>query len=414
MLGVILPLWWVLFRSRGLYEPQRMGSLGREAASVLRATALGVVALVAMLFFARVELEIRAAIALFAVLAAGSVLCFRLLGRVALRALRRRGYNLRYVLLVGAGRLAEEVVDRIQAHPELGLRFRGMLSGRDGAPGRRVRGVPIVGDYAALRATLARDRVDQVLLALPHEDADQLEKVMAELDDVLVPVRLVPDLLPVSSFGASIESLDGLAVIRLRETPLVGGWRVLKRGVDVAVAAAAMLLLAPLTFAIAVGTWRTSGAPVFYTQRRVGLDGRVFRMIKFRTMIRGAEGADGPVWATRDDPRCTAFGRWLRRTHLDELPQLWNVLRGEMSLVGPRPERPVFIERFRAEIPGYMLRHQVKSGLTGWAQVCGWWGDTDLRRRIEHDLYYIRNWSFGLDLRILWMTLWRGWSGRSA
>jgi exopolysaccharide biosynthesis polyprenyl glycosylphosphotransferase len=213
---------------------------------------------------------------------------------------------------------------------------------------------------------------------------------------------------------SSVEEIDGLPVICLRESPLVGWAAVQKRAFDVAVSGLALLLGAPFLLAIALAVRLTSGSPVLYAQERMGLDGRLFRMLKFRTMVHGAEQDSGPVWTVEDDPRRTRLGAFLRRTSLDELPQLWNVLRGDMSLVGPRPERPVFIEQFRREVPGYMLRHKVKAGCTGWAQVHGWRGNTSLHERVEHDLYYIQNWSLGLDLRILLMTLWRGVLHRNA
>ncbi len=225
-------------------------------------------------------------------------------------------------------------------------------------------------------------------------------------------MKLVPDLLRVMTLRSSVESLDGLPIIGLRESPMVGWAAVKKRLFDLGVCAliAVPAFLLGLVIAAAVGV--SGGRPVLYTQDRTGLDGRVFRIFKFRSMRRDAERDTGPVWTGAGDPRRTRIGAWLRRTNLDELPQLWNVIRGDMSLVGPRPERPVFIEEFRREIPGYMLRHKAKAGLTGWAQVHGWRGDTSLHERVEHDLYYIQNWSIGLDVRIILMTLFRG--GRNA
>ncbi len=413
---VILPLWFALFRSRGLYEPQRTGSLLRELSQVASASGAGVVILVAVTFFVRSYFYSRGVVSIFMVLATGSVACFRLMGRIALRSLRRRGLNLRYVLVVGAGRLAEEVIDRIHAHSEAGLWVRGVLCG-SGPPGvRRVRGVPVLGDYGMLKELLHRpdERIDQVILALPRDEGDRLEKLLADLDDEMATVRLVPDLLHVVTLRSAVEDLDGLPMIRLRESPLVGWSAVTKRVFDAGVAGGALLLAAPLLALIALASWITSGRPVLYSQERMGLDGHLFHMFKFRTMLRGAEEESGPVWAAPSDPRRTPLGRLLRRTSLDELPQLWNVLRGDMSLVGPRPERPVFIEQFRREIPRYMLRHKVKAGLTGWAQVHGLRGNTSLHERIEHDIYYIQNWSLLLDVRILLLTIGRAWFQRSA
>ena len=413
LLVAVVPLFLLLFRGRRLYQPQRTGSLLHEAGGVIQATAMGVVLFVALSFFAGSPLRSRAAVVVFSLLAPGAVIAFRSVGRVGLRALRRRGKNLRFVLVVGAGQLACEIIERIHAHPEAGLRVLGVLADAGRGGRTHVAGIPIVGGLAQLKEVLhAGDRVDQVIISLPQAEHDALEKVLADLDDEMVSVRLVPDLLQVTTLRSSVESLDGLPIIGLRESPMVGWASVKKRAFDLAVCAVVAPPALLLGLAIAAGVWLTSGGPVLFRQDRTGLDGRVFPMLKFRSMRHDAEAGSGPVWSRRDDPRRTRLGAWLRRTNLDELPQLWNVLRGDMSLVGPRPERPVFIEEFRREIPGYMLRHKVKAGLTGWAQVHGWRGDTSLHERVEHDLYYVQNWSLGLDVRILLMTLFRG--GRNA
>jgi Undecaprenyl-phosphate glucose phosphotransferase len=408
VLPLIIPVWWTLLRSRGLYEPQRISSPLAEIGGVLGATAMGVVILVAAGFFVRGYFYSRLAIALFAGLSAGGMILTRWGLRATLRGLRRRGYNLRYALVVGAGDLAGEVIDRIHNHPEAGMRVVGCLGGAAPMSGRRVSGVPVLGEYAGIKEILARRQIDQVVLALPRDEQHNLEKVLGELDDEYVSVRMVPDLLHVMTLRSSVEDLDGLPTINLRDTPLVGWAAVQKRAMDLAVTLPILLVLSPVLLVVSLALLLTSGAPVFYRQQRMGLDGHVFDMIKFRTMRRNAEAESGPVWTSEDDPRRTRLGRLLRATNLDELPQIWNVVTGDMSLVGPRPERPVFIERFRREIPGYMLRHKVKAGLTGWAQVHGWRGDTSLHERIEHDIYYIQNWSPGLDLRICLMTVWRG------
>ena len=357
---VILPLWLGLFRSHGLYQPQRTGSLLREAGTVIRATAIGVVTLVAINFFVRDYIYSRGVVLIFSILAPLSVIGLRSTLRLGLRGLRRRGYNLRYVLVVGGGRLAEEAIERIHAHPEVGLRVRGVLADVAGSGPRLVAGVAVVGGCGELKSALARWRVDQVLIALPREESHRLDKVLADLDDEMVSVQLVPDLLDFVTLRSSVESLDGLPVISLRESPLMGWAAVQKRALDLVVSGVGLVLAAPLIAALAAAVVATSGRPAFFSQRRMGLDGRTFRMWKLRTMERDAEEETGPVWARAEDPRCTHLGRVLRRVSLDELPQLWNVLRGEMSLVGPRPEREVFIEEFRREIPGYMLRHKVK------------------------------------------------------
>jgi Undecaprenyl-phosphate glucose phosphotransferase len=413
LLAFIAPLWLWLFRSYGLYEPRRTSeSALPEVGSVLTATTLGTLAVIAVTFFLRTYFYSRSVVALFYGLAFLSVAACRMTIRAGLRWLRRRDYNLRYALVAGAGQVAEEVVERIHSHPEAGLRVVGILT--DDVAVRRVRGVPRLGAYAQIKEVLGRHPVDQVLLALPRDESDCLEKLLADLEDELASVRLVPDLLHVLTLQSSVEDLEGLPVIRIRESPLLGWAAIQKRVFDVSLASAALLLLSPLLLAIAVAIRVSSGRPVLYAQERTGLDGRAFPMLKFRTMVLDAEQETGPVWAKPGDRRRTRLGTFLRGASLDELPQLWNVVRGDMSLVGPRPERPIFIEQFRRDIPGYMLRHKVKAGLTGWAQIHGWRGDTSLHERVEHDIYYIQNWSLGLDVRILLMTLWRGLMSRNA
>jgi Undecaprenyl-phosphate glucose phosphotransferase len=223
-----------------------------------------------------------------------------------------------------------------------------------------------------------------------------------------IDVKVVPDILQFIALRARLEDLDGLPVININEVPLQGFNSWVKRGLDIGLSAVAMVLLAiPFAIIAALVKW-TSPGPVFYRQERMGLDGKAFTVYKFRSMHEDAEDVTGPVWARDDDPRTTHVGRWLRRLDLDELPQFWNVLRGDMSIVGPRPERPFFVEQFKHRIPQYMLRHKVKAGITGWAQVNGWRGNTSLEKRIEYDLYYIENWSVTLDLKIMWLTLVRG------
>jgi exopolysaccharide biosynthesis polyprenyl glycosylphosphotransferase len=403
-LALLVPTWLWVFRTRGLYAPRRTDSLLSELGAVFAAATTVVVLVVVASFFVRSYFFSRGVILLFWALAMTSVAGFRWIARELLFALHRRGRHLSQVLVVGAGPLAEQLIDRVQQHPEAGLRVVGVLAADARTP--RVRGVPVLGDYGRLLASIAQSGARLVVLALPREDNHRLEALLDELDGELVDVRLVPDVMHVATLRSSVEDFDGLPVIGLHDSPLLGWAAIQKRLFDIGVSALLLALAAPVLAIVAVAVRLTSGSPVLYVQERMGLDGRLFRMVKFRTMVPDAE-SEGPVWAREEDPRTTPIGGFLRRTGLDELPQLWNVLRGDMSLVGPRPERPIFIEQFRREVPGYMLRHKVKAGLTGWAQVHRWRGDTSLHERLEHDLYYIRNWSLGLDVRILIMTLWR-------
>ena len=401
-LAVILPLYFVLFQTHGLYEARRMDSPLGEASAVIRATAMGLLLLTAASFFARNYSYSRGVLGLFAVLAPTFVITLRSSIRFVLRRLRQRGLNLRYVVVVGTGPLAETIVSRIGNRQDAGLRVLGVVS--EGAMGGTVAGAPVIGSFADIKSILKNQRVDQLIIALARHESEVFEKVTAELADEVVNVKVVPDLLHGFSLRSTVESLDGIPVIGLQETALSGWGAVSKRTFDAVMSASLLVVGAPLLSALAAGVLISSGRPVFFSQERMGHDGRVFSMWKFRSMRRDAD-AKGPGWTTRDDPRRTRFGGWLRRHSLDELPQLWNVLRGDMSLVGPRPEQPAYIEAFRREVPGYMLRHKVRAGMTGWAQVHGWRGDTSIHERVEHDLYYVQKWSFWLDLRILLMTL---------
>ncbi len=410
-LALILPLFLFLFRSHGLYEARRMDSPLGEASAIVRATGMAVLLLAATTFFARSFSYSRLALGFFAVLAPIGVISFRSAIRFGLRRLRRRGFNLRFVVVIGSGPLAESVVSRIEGRPDAGLSLVGVVA--DGALGGRVAGVPIIGGYADLGRILRSLRVDQVIVALSRHEYELFEKVAAELSDQVVNVKVVPDLVHGIGLHSTVESLDGIPVIGLQETPLVGWSALAKRSFDLVASATLIALLSPLWIVISLAIAATMGRPILYRQARMGHDGRVFDMLKFRSMRRDAE-REGPGWTTESDPRRTRLGRWLRARSLDELPQLVNVLRGDMSLVGPRPEQPAYIEAFRREIPGYMLRHKVRAGMTGWAQVHGWRGDTSIHERVEHDLYYIQKWSFWLDLRILFMTLVRGGRDRTA
>jgi Undecaprenyl-phosphate glucose phosphotransferase len=349
----------------------------------------------------------------FATLAGVGIAVFRLALRISLRRLRAKGRNLRYVLAIGGGPTLETLVRRFDSFPELGLRVIGVVTSESSAL-ERVAEKPVLGKLHQLREILARVRADEVLICPMPGRQDDVYTVLELLQDETVDIRLVPDVLPYVTLGCDVEDFDGMPVVHLNNSPLVGSAAWAKRAIDLVLALLALIVFAPLMALIAILIKATSRGPVLYAQERMGLDGRTFQMLKFRSMRVDAEKGRGAQWATASDDRRTSIGAILRRTSLDELPQFWNVLRGDMSLVGPRPERPVFVNQFRTRIPHYMLRHKVKSGITGWAQVNGWRGNTCLARRIECDLFYIRNWSLALDLKILTMTLWKGFIHKNA
>jgi len=330
---------------------------------------------------------------------------------VVREALERRwkaGIGLKRVLIAGAGDLGRLVADKVLEHRELGFKVVGFIDDRAAGDHIGYRGLPLLGTLADADEVMRSERIDHVYVALPLEEHVKMLSIVEAVNREGIDIHVVPDLLQFIALRARLENLDGVPIISLNDVPLRGFNSVLKRAIDAAISASALLLFSIPLGIIALIIKRTSSGPVFYTQERMGLDGKAFLVYKFRSMYVGAEDDTGPIWARDDDPRCTPVGKWLRKLDLDELPQLWNVVRGDMSLVGPRPERPYFVEQFKHRIPQYMLRHKVKAGITGWAQVNGWRGNTSLEKRIEYDLYYIENWSVGLDLKILWLTLVRG------
>jgi Undecaprenyl-phosphate glucose phosphotransferase len=326
----------------------------------------------------------------------------------------RAGIGLKRILIAGASDLGRQVAERMLRHRELGYQVVGFVDDSAGGDHLGYRGLPILGTLKDTVEIARRERIDRVYVALPLGEHVRLFDLMDLASREFLDVRVVPDLLQFIALRASLEDLDGLPVINPNDMPLQGIHAWAKRGLDVALSGTALVLLGIPMAVIAVLVRWTSSGPIFYSQERMGLDGRAFTVYKFRSMYQDAEAASGPIWARDDDPRTTPMGRWLRRLDLDELPQLWNVLKGDMSLVGPRPERPFFVEQFKHRIPQYMLRHKVKAGLTGWAQVNGWRGNTSLEKRIEYDLYYIENWSMTLDIKIIWLTLVRGLFQRTA
>lgn len=407
ILPIVLVLCAIAYRTGQLYVPRREGSILTELFSIVKANAIAFLLLVAFVTFYRAFEYSRGVLLLFLGVNAFVLIAFRSTVRLALRRARERGWNLKYALIVGSGKLGQRVARRIAENTWVGVRVVGYIDDRAHRQGQVIEGLQVLGTIADLDRIVAEKGIDQVWIALPFKQAAKVEEAVDRLAQTMVDVRIVPDLTTFATLNHGVTELDGLPIIHLRETPLVGWNKVMKRGVDILLSAIALLLLAIPLGIIALLVKLTSRGPVFYAQERMGLDGSTFRMLKFRTMRVDAEKETGAVWAKKDDPRRTPIGAFLRSTSLDELPQFWNVLKGDMSIVGPRPERPVFIEQFKKSIPGYMMRHKMKTGITGWAQVNGWRGNTSLKKRIQYDLYYIENWSLWFDLRIMLMTIFR-------
>ena len=406
----ILAVWGVAFKTFNLYRPYRFGSRLSEWKDIGKASTVGALVLVAIMSFVFRGYDYsRAVILIFWIVSIAAAYLGRQAFREALRVARRRGYNQRYAVVVGGGEPAAEIMRVLQKRRDVGIRVLGILGDKlDGTAG-----APWLGAPEDIRAVLDTRPVDIVIIALPHAEYARLAGILNEIGDDPVTIHLVPDVFSVALRGG-VEEFETVPIIHLRESPLDGWNRILKRVCDVALGTVALGLMLPVMLVIALAIRLGSPGAILYRQERMGIDGRRFGMLKFRTMGVDAEADTGPRWAIRDDPRRTRVGVFLRRTSLDELPQLLNVLRGDMSLVGPRPERPSFVEEFRRRVPRYMLRHKVKAGITGWAQINGWRGNTSIEERIKCDLYYIENWSMSLDLKILLQTLWLGFRNRNA
>ena len=422
-IGLLLPfgLW-----AQGAYRPDRVRSRVDELFAVLvgslLAGVLGVAgSLIYQTYFAPLASKeqglyevSRVAWTIYLVLCVAGGYVSRTLVRALLERRWRTGIGLKRILIAGTSDVARHVVDKMLQHGELGYSVIGFIDDRAGGDHMGYRGLPLLGTLSEVADILRRDRVDQLYVALPLDEHVKMLELIEIANRECVEVKVVPDLLQVMALRARLEDLEGVPIININDVSLQGVHSVVKRVMDVIISAMALMILS-LPFAIiAILIRTTSPGSAFYRQERMGLDGRPFSVYKFRSMLEDAERETGPVWTRENDPRRTSLGRVLRRFSLDELPQLWNVLRGDMSLVGPRPERPFFVERFKHHIPQYMLRHKVKSGITGWAQVHGWRGDTSIEKRIEYDLYYIEHWSIGLDVKILWLTLLRGFFERHA
>ena len=408
LLVIMLPLWYIVFKAFGLYRPRRISSKIAEGMNIATATSIAIVILVALTFFVRQYEFSRLTFLYFWINCVIFLSIERILFRELLRFIRKRGYNLRHALIVGTGSLGQDVTDRVHGHPELGIKIRGFLSEDNSQIGNELKGFKVLDTFENIRSVVMNQKIDMVLITLPLSAHEKLKDILNDIGDEMVSIMLIPDLLELATLRGGIGEFEGMPVISLRDTPLYGWNIVVKRVTDFVLSITILLAVSPLMLVISFLVKVTSRGPVFYSQERMGLDGKIFSMLKFRTMEIQAEKETGPVWAAKNDSRRTSIGTFLRKTSMDELPQFFNVLKGDMSIVGPRPEREFFIQQFRNKIPKYMLRHKMKAGITGWAQISGWRGNTSLEKRIECDLYYIENWSLRLDLVIMWLTIWRG------
>ena len=398
-----------------LYEPQRGAGLADELRRITFAWML-LAALTGFTIFATKTGDGYSRVWVGAWLIGGFALttALRLSVRLGLRGLRLRGLNQRHVAIVGAGTLGRTIASRLAHAPWAGFSITAFYDDDPARTGESIGERPVRAVDASLQDDVASGAIDQVWIALPLRAEARIREILTMLREHAVEIRFVPDIYGFHLLNHSVTEVAGLPVISLTETPMSGVNRIVKAVEDYALATLLLVVASPFMAAIALGVKLSSPGPVFYRQERVTWNGERFAMLKFRTMPVDAEAASGPVWSRHGERRATPFGALLRRTSADELPQLLNVLQGQMSLVGPRPERPEFVERFRQQIPGYMQKHLVKAGITGWAQVNDLRGDSDLALRIQYDLYYIDHWSLWFDLRILVLTLWHILKSRNA
>ena len=391
-LFLIIPGYLLLYSIFQLYMPRRVKSYRKELMDIIRANGIGFMIFILVLYFIKQEHFSRQMLCIFFFIHISLEFASRYLIRTILWKMRKQGLNQKHILMIGESQMAEQYMDRLRENPKWGYQVFAHLK-----------------DEEKLERILEGNELDEVVIALRAEDYGKLERIVDVCEKAGVHTKMIPDFGNVISTRPYIEDVQGIPVIHVRRVPLnIMRNRVAKRAVDLIGATVAIILFSPVMLLTVLVVALTEEGSVIYRQERVGLHNQVFYMYKFRSMIMQDEEKEKAEWSTRNDPRITPVGKLIRRTSIDELPQLFNVLKGEMSLVGPRPERPQFVQKFRDEIPRYMVKHQVRPGMTGWAQINGYRGDTSIEKRIEYDLYYIENWTMVFDMKILILTIFKG------
>lgn len=414
MLVFIVPVYLLLYQAFTLYTPMRMQGRRLVLANIVKANSLGLLILMFTFYMIDESDFSRSTYIMFYVINIVLQWCARMLIFALLRDMREKGLNQKQMICVGYSRAAEEYIDRVLANPQWGYVIRGILD--DNVPaGTEYKGIKVLGRIANLNIILPENRLDEIAITLGLSEYYRLEEIVALCEKSGVHTKFIPDYNKIIPTKPYTEDILGLPVINIRYVPLNNTFNALvKRAMDIAGSIVGIIVTSPLMLLMCVIIKLTSPGPLIYKQERVGLHNQTFRMYKFRSMEVQPELEEKKAWTVKNDPRVTPIGKFMRHTSIDELPQLFNILKGNMSLVGPRPERPFFVEKFREEIPRYMVKHQVRPGLTGWAQVNGYRGDTSIRKRIEYDLYYIENWSIGLDIKIIFLTFFKGFINKNA
>ena len=414
LLLFIVPGYLLLYQAFDLYTPLRMQGRRLVLSNVIKANTLGLLVIIAVLYVIDENDYSRLTFFIFYFINIALEWGIRMLVFYILRDMRKKGKNQKQVLLVGYSRAAEEYIDRILQNPQWGYTVRGILD--DNVPaGTTYKNVKVIGRIANLMVILPNSSLDEIAITLGLSEYYRLEEIVALCEKSGVHTKFIPDYNNIIPTKPYTEDIQGLPVINIRYVPLSNTFNALvKRAMDIVGSICGIIVASPLMLVMCFLVKFTSPGPLIYKQERVGLHNKTFWMYKFRSMEVQPESEEKKAWTVKNDPRVTGVGKFMRRTSIDELPQLFNILKGDMSLVGPRPERPFFVEKFREEIPRYMVKHQVRPGLTGWAQVNGYRGDTSIRKRIDYDLYYIENWSIGLDIKILLLTVFKGFINKNA
>ena len=411
----IVPAYLLLYYFFHLYTtPKRLSGRRYEASNIIKANTVGLLIFILVLYVINQPYFSREMLFVFFCLNVCFEILFRCVLRYSLNRIRSQGFNLRHILLVGYSRAAEAYIDRILANPQWGYVVRGILDDNV-EHGTMYKGIKVLGRIDNLLVILPENKLDEIAITLSLTEYYKLERIVDMCEKSGVHTKFIPDYNNIIPTKPYTEDLLGLPVVNIRHVPLAETFnRIVKRIFDIVGAVLAIILFSPVMLLVAILIKITSPGPLIFKQERIGQHNRSFQMYKFRSMNVQSETAEKTAWTKKDDPRITGFGRFIRQTSLDELPQLFNVLKGDMSLVGPRPERPYFVEKFKEEIPRYMVKHQVRPGLTGWAQVNGYRGDTSIKKRIDYDLYYIENWTLGFDLKILFLTVFKGFINKNA
>ena len=410
----IIPGYLLLYYIFQLYTPKRVRGRRLEAWNILQANTIGFLVFILVLYFRHQTDFSRTMIFVFYCINIFLEIVERNVIRMGLRKIRSQGFNQKHILLIGYSRAAEQYIDRILANPDWGYNIRGILA--DNVPrGTEYKKVRVLGRIDNLEIVLPENKLDEIVITLGLAEYHKLERIVKMCEKSGVHTKFIPDYNKIIPTKPYTEDILGLPVINIRYVLLSNTFNsMIKRVMDIIGSIIGIIVASPVMLVMCILIKITSPGPLIYRQERVGLHNQTFWMYKFRSMEIQPEAEEKKAWTVKNDPRVTGIGRFMRRTSIDELPQLFNILKGDMSLVGPRPERPFFVEKFREEIPRYMVKHQVRPGLTGWAQVNGYRGDTSIRKRIEYDLYYIENWTVGLDIKILFMTIFKGFINKNA